>query len=410
MTDQAQGAGGLLAPDVSDPVQSSVGGGPDRTHRSTGRQRILVAVAAGIPGLTYLLYVFHYAVNVPYEDDWDGIGFVVTAFRGHLTLSDMWAQYVAGRPFVSRLFLLAFGKFDHLNEKSITLLSAALFIASFVILLLLFRSYWGRRLTFLSVLSIGVVWFSLADVENALWASQLAVYVVLLCFTSMMYWLLVPGDRRNLFLALGLVAAIAASLSYLQGFLLWPMGLICLLWISPWCRRTYYESMIWVLAAAMTSAIYLHGYNSAGSTCLVEGGQSSGACSAMFALQHPVLLIRYLVVLVGNVVSTSFYALEPRYVLAYEILGTAICVVAGLVVVQSIHERRTRSNPLPLLLIVFALLFDLIIAQGHLGEGLQSAGIDRFTMPNIILLVGILVYGWGHEPNMRRLWGGIIGR
>ena len=100
--------------------------------------------------------------------------------------------------------------------------------------------------------------------------------------------------------------------------------------------------MIWVLAAAMTSAIYLHGYNSAGSTCLVEGGQSSGACSAMFALQHPVLLIRYLVVLVGNVVPTSFFALEPRYVLAYEILGTAICVVAGLVVVQSIHERRTR--------------------------------------------------------------------
>ena len=83
----------------------------------------MVAVAAGIPGLTYLLYVFHYAVNVPYEDDWDGIGFVVTAFRGRLTLSDMWAQYVAGRPFVSRLFLLAFGKFDHLNEKSITLLS-----------------------------------------------------------------------------------------------------------------------------------------------------------------------------------------------------------------------------------------------------------------------------------------------
>ena len=47
-------------------------------------------------------------------------------------------------------------------------------------------------------------------------------------------------------------------------------------------------------------------------------------------------------------------------------------------------------NPLPLLLIVFALLFDLIIAQGHLGEGLQSAGIDRFTMPNIILLVEFL--------------------
>jgi hypothetical protein len=56
-----------------------------------------------------------------------------------------------------------------------------------------------------------------------------------------------------------------------------------------------------------------------------------------------------------------------------------------------------------MLLIVFALLFDLMIAQGHLGEGLSSAGIDRFPMPNIILLVGILMYVWAHLPDWREM-------
>src|ERR1019366_3062285 len=116
------------------------------------------------------------------------------------------------------------------------------------------------------------------------------------------------------------------------------------------------------------------------------------------------------IVLVGNVVPTSVQSLQARYLLAYELLGAAICGVAVFVVVQSIRERRRQASPLPLVLVAFGLLFDLMIALGHLGEGLLSAGIARFTMPNLILLVGIVVYAWGHVPSLQHTRGPIIGR
>ncbi|HEY5023373.1 MAG TPA: Ig domain-containing protein [Acidimicrobiales bacterium] len=359
--------------------------------------------------MLYALYVFHYSVNVPYADDWNMIPIVVAAVHGHLTLSALWTQYVAGRPVIARLVLVGFGLLDHLNERSVMLFGAGIFIASFVLVLLLFRSYVGRRLTFVPVVSLAIVWFSLADFPNALFSLQLVVFLEVFFFAAMAYLLLAPRHHRNLFFALGIVAAIAASLSFLQGFAVWPVGLICILWVTPWGRRTYYESAIWLSAAAITAVTYLHGYNTGNSTCLAEGGHR-GACSATFGLLHPVELIRYFIVLVGNVVPTSVPSLQARYLLAYELLGAVICVVAVFVVVQSIRELRRQASPLPLVLVAFGLLFDLMIALGHLGEGLLSAGIARFTMPNLILLVGIVVYAWGHVPSLQQTRGPIIGR
>ena len=71
-------------------------------------------------------------------------------------------------------------------------------------------------------------------------------------------------------------------------------------------------------------------------------------------------------------------------------------------IVQSVRERRQQTNPLPLILIVFALMCDLMVAVTHLGQGLlASAGNNRFTIPNLLLLVGIVAYAWGHVPDFR---------
>ncbi len=350
--------------------------------------------------MLYLLYVFHYSLNVPLADDWNVIPLVSSAIHHQLTLSKLWRQYGDTRLLVGYLFFVTFGVFDHLNEKSIILFSAGIFIATFVLLLFLFRSYLQRRPTFLSVLVLGIVWFSVADVQNSLWSFQLSWYFVVFFFVVMAYFLLVPGHRTILFFALGIAAAVLASLSEVQGFVAWPIGLICLLWVGPWGRRTYYESAIWVSAAVVTTAIYFHHFDlSGGSTvCVIEGGKKA-SCSLAFALLHPVQLARFLVVLVGNVVPAG----PGGFVGAHELLGTGICIVAGFVVVQSIRERRVRTSPLPVLLITFALLFDLMLALGRLGEGVVGAGLDRYTMPNIILLFGIVVYVWAQVPNLRKI-------
>jgi len=380
-------------------------GSESRSHLAE-HTRAMWIPSVGILAVLYFLYVFHYAVNVPYGDDWTTVSLVDAAIHGHLTLGTLWAQYGSTRIFLPRLLFVAFGTMDHLDEKTIMLFSAAIFIVGFVILLLLFRSYIGRRLTFLPVLALGTVWFSLVDVQNSLWSFQLAWYLVLVFFVMMAYVLLLPNHHRPWFFGLGIFASIAASLSLIQGFVLWPVGLICLLWKRPWARRTYTESAIWISVAAITALIYMRGYSSALSQRAC-GVQLAANCSIRSSLHHPLEVAGFILALIGNVVPTSVGNVVPSAIVdphpadlgAHELLGLVLLVGAIFVSVQSFREG-TRRNPLPLLLIVFALLFDLTISLGRAGEGLAGAvNNDRFTMPNIVLLVGIAVYAWVHTPS-----------
>ena len=81
----------------------------------------------------------------------------------------------------------------------------------------------------------------------------------------------------------------------------------------------------------------------------------------------------------------------------HQLLGVVICFAAGYVVVKSIRDRR-QTTPLPVVLIAFGVLFDLVIAEGRTGEGVGATTVSYYTMPNLILFLGIVVYAWRHLP------------
>jgi hypothetical protein len=57
-----------------------------------------------------------------------------------------------------------------------------------------------------------------------------------------------------------------------------------------------------------------------------------------------------------------------------------------------------------MLLILFAVLFDLAIALGRASEGVSATLEGRFTMPSVLLLVGLVAYAGAHLPRPRALW------
>jgi hypothetical protein len=353
-------------------------------------------VAASIPAILYLVYVFHFAVNVPYADDWLMVPLALSAVHGHVDMSALWRQFDDTRLFLPSLLFVVFALIDHLNEKAIVVFSAGLFVASYLLVILLLRTYLTKRVTFLPVLVIGIVWFSLADVQNALWSFQLAWYLATFWFVVMIYFLITLNRRRTIFLGLSMVAAVAASYSIDQGFIVWPIGLIVLLWNGLSERRTSHGVVAWLVAAVATVAIYLPGYKFVNAAC-----PHTASCTTTYGLLHPGLVLRYLALLVGNVVPTSISA-DGLDLIVHELLGTLISAAAVFVVVQVIRERRAGVSPLPLVLIVFGVLFDLLIAVGRAGEGQAGALSIRYTMPNLILLVGIVVYACAHIPTYRR--------
>ena len=71
-------------------------------------------------------------------------------------------------------------------------------------------------------------------------------------------------------------------------------------------------------------------------------------------------------------------------------------------VVRELQTRDRTRIPLPLLMIVFALLFDITLALGRSGQRNVAGQQGRYTMPNLILVAGIVVFAWAHPPRLPR--------
>ena len=355
-------------------------------------------VAAGAIVALYFAFVLHYSVNDIYWDDWSVVPLIHAALHGHLTFSTLWAQYSEERIIVPNLIVVGVGAATHDDTRVTVLLSAVALIAGYLFFLSLLHSYLRRQLTLLPVLSVGLIWFSLADYFNALWAFQFAWYLILFFFVLMLY-LLLRESRGSLVFGIALVTAIAASYSSVQGLLLWPVGLMCLLWPLWQLRerritRTYAELGVWMVAAVVTTAIFLQHYS-------LRYGQF-GAVEVRpptWAVRHPIELARFFLVDVGNVIPNAGTAV-------HEIVGLIICVAAGYVVVQSVRLPQSGGQcPLPVAVIAFAILFDLSVASGRLSLGMSYAFKSEYTMPNLLLLVAIVSFAFARlgkeRPSLR---------
>jgi hypothetical protein len=360
---------------------------------------VLTMAAACVAPVLYLVFVDRYAANSFNGDDWSVAPLVHAALHGQLSLSRLWSQFNESRLFVGNLVDVLFGLVDRFDLRSVIFFSAALFIASYALLLVLVRSYLGKPLTPIPVLVIGVVWFSLADVQNALWAFQVSWYLTVFFFMTMQYALLVPDRRRRVWFAVAVVAGLAASLSTVQGFLCWPVGAVCILWNRPRSVRASWEVPGWLGATIVTVLLYFPGYDFSNNGCLA--GQN---CSLSTALNHPLTALGFFFALLGDVIPGGVVpggVIHPvGNTTRFVVVGVVLFVSAVFILVQSWRHRASSERlPVPLLLIAFSLVFDLTIAVGRSGQGPTGAlDSNRYVMANLMLVTGIVIYAWAHLP------------
>ena len=245
--------------------------------------------------MAYLIFVWHYAVNAPFADDWSRMTLVSDALHHILHPSEIWAQYSEARLVVSNVFLIGFGFVNRLNLRTVVLFGALVFVATYFLMLVAVRSYLGRRLTFLPVFSLGVVWFSFVGVSNALWAFQLAWYFVLLFLFATIHFLCIWPRYRPIALTLAILAAILGSLSMVQGFLIWPVGVVALLWVWTRERPRWVEVGVWLGAGTITTLVYIRGYTW-GAGCIGPARN----CSVTHNAARPGHLASYLFTLDGQ--------------------------------------------------------------------------------------------------------------
>ena len=85
------------------------------------------------------------------------------------------------------------------------------------------------------------------------------------------------------------------------------------------------------------------------------------------------------------------------------VVGVVLFAASIFILVQSWrHRDSTERLPLPALLIVFGLIFDLTIAVGRSGAGVAEAvSFNRYVMANLILLTGIVIWALARNATRR---------
>lgn len=323
----------------------------------------MTALGLGSPVVLYLWFTLHFGVNVPFQDTWNGTLPLLLAFtHGHLTLSGLWAAHNENRELLPNLLLVLLDSATHMNEVFDMVVGAVLLTAATGITCWL--AHRTLRLPVLWLIPVPWILLGLAQVENTLWAYQLAWMLIIFLSSAVLAIIEIGGSRRSLFLLAALLA-VAASFSSLQGLLLWPVGLVYGL-SCGWGRLRAWS---WVGLGLASGVVYAWNI-----------GPVYPTPHPAFMILHPLESIRFYLILVGSIF------VEHHTIFAGLLLGLVLYLAVLFATRRRAEWGRLR---LPLALVLTALLFDVIVTEGRVQFGLIGAGPSRYTSYNLILLSGV---------------------
>lgn len=356
---------------------------------TTSRGRIVpfivgaAAVLLLVPVALYFWFIHQYGVNVIRYDQWNDVALLThTPFfhyrnaptYSHTTIAAMWAQHGEDRTFFPDLVVLALGRLTSLNVLTELYLSAVLLVIACVLIIFAHRQDVTRtRLVF--YLPVAFLVFTLGQYENTLFGFQLWLYLVMATLAATIF--LLDLQRSSwLILIAAIATAVIGSYSAIDGLVIWPAGLVVLLWK----RRPRAFVLTWLIATMATTGLYLYHFQYSAATA--GGGTSS------YVLAHPLSAAKFFFFAVGDVMGRPLPQTAGTTDPSIVGIGGAVFLLA--VVSLAIYGRRRRLSRSPVgpALICFGLLLAVFVTIGRAHLGLWAASQSRFVTEDVLILVG----------------------
>ena len=193
------------------------------TSRATLSGAALFALAL-VPGVFIAAVIHRYGVNVPYADEWSNLILVEKWDAGRLTFGDLIRPHNGHRILVPRLLFLGFAALAQGNVRAEMFFSLFLCgLTSAGVLYLLRRTVatsWPGLLALWAL--INALLFSPVQAENWLWGFQFQILLSNLCVVGAVI-AVTANLRTGIRGALAAFFAVAGSLSFGNGLLIWPI-------------------------------------------------------------------------------------------------------------------------------------------------------------------------------------------
>lgn len=329
-----------------------------------------------IPIALYFWFVHQYGVNAIYYDQWNDVALLThtsyffESYSGHTTIGMLWNQHNESRTFFPNLIVVTLGSLTHLNILVELYLSATLHVIAFVLIILAHRRDVARTRLIL-YLPVAFVMFTFGQFENILFGYEVSWCLVIAALAAAIFLLDLPR-LSWLVLVAAIGMAVIGSYSALQGLLIWPAGLVVLLWK----RRSRAVVLTWLISAIATTGLYFYHFDFA-----AAGGGSHG-----YVLAHPLSAAEFFFFAIGNVMGNPLPARpgasDPQIV----VFGVAIFLLAAVCV--SMRRRVPSSSPVGPALICFGVLFAVLMTLGRTYMGIWAASQSRFVTEDLLILVG----------------------
>ncbi len=341
----------------------------------------LTVLGFGLPLAAYVWLIAHDSVNVIVNDQWSNVAVIRQTWSHPFDWKALWAPHNENRIFFPNIIAVVLAHTVHFNIQVEEFLGGAMLVAATALLI------WAHRrrspsTPWLYYCPVAIVAFSLVQYGDTLWGFQVAWYLVLLSLAAVIVLL----DARTLgWMALGgaVAAAVVGSYSLVQGLLIWPVGLI----LIYHRRRRWPVAVAWVACAAATVVLYYYNFRN----------KAAGAYPHFWS-HYPLRTLKFFLFLVGDVVGSDRTARHPgnTAILAF---GVVIVVLAvAVVLLYGIRRDEQGPGPIGVALICFGLLFALLVTQGRAYLGYVGASASRYTLFDLLILIGIYLALLGHPP------------
>jgi hypothetical protein len=331
---------------------------------------VATIIGFGVPIVGYFWFIFHYGVNVPYQDGWSDLTVIHQCYSHLFGCGALWTQHNENRILVPNILVIILAHTTSFNVRAEEFLSGV-FLVSATLLLVYAHKRRSPEVPWLSYCPVVILACSIVQFGATLWGFQLAWYVVLLSLALVIVFL----DRDELRLstvAFAIIAGVAGSFSSLQGLLVWPVGMMLILYR----RREGRVVVTWIVAACATTALYYYHMN------IREGTNFPSSFT-----HHSVSPILFAVFAIGDVLGIPIRPGGSNTGIL--LLGLAIVVFAVVALVLcGLRPDKTDPGPVGAVLVWFGLLFSIVVAIGRHGLGYWGASSSGYTIYDVWILIG----------------------
>ncbi len=318
-----------------------------------------------VPFFIYILYVFRYAVNIPYFDDYDAILNFLNKFIQVQTLGEkvslLFSQHNEHRIVFDRVVSLCYYYLlNEVNFRSLIIFGNLGWMLTTVMLILYLQK--NFHLSLAQLLPIPYLLLSFSHWENMFFAMA-AIQNYWFMFFSLAF--LICLSRGKLFLSCAFFSI--ALFTSGGGAVLYPLGNIFLL-----MQRRWKYFWLFFLLSTFCMVLYFYGYH-----------KPSYHPSVFEAILAPFRATAYFFVFLGNI-----FPLHNIFILSSNIPLIGIFLPMGAVFyLSSIYFIGRYGDCFLKLVIYFVFLVALMTTLTRSGFGIWQAASSRYSLFPLLALV-----------------------